>query len=288
MRTSPDKLRMILMGLWMFLVAAPAAAADKNPGLDEEVRRSLPRGQEAVCVSQGNFGSIADGVIVIYREEGCSECRYSGIALIPQKGGPRRIVPLPDIRQFDNLTVDNGSAGPILFADVNFDGQKEVLIPVSGNRKGPEGYPLMVVAVMEWNGTAFIALTKAENYFSDICSNATQVRAMINTLVTCSGAYVSETAGISADLTIALADSGELRGTWNSIYGQAHLCDRLTFTVRQGRGRIELVKSGPSGTDEVIGAMQISGPRAVLRFLKDLGEYDCGAGHPPVVKLRRK
>ncbi len=276
------------MGLWTALLVVPAAAADKHLRLDEDVRRFLPRGQEAVCVSRGDFGPTAGGVIVISREEECSECRYTAMALIPQKGGSSRSVALPDIRQFDNLTVDNRSAGPVLFADVDFDGQKEILILVSGYRKGPEGYPLMVVAVMDWNGTSFAALTKVENYFGDLCSNRTQVRAMINTLVTCAGTYVSETAGVSADLVVALGDNGELMGTWNSVYGQAHMCDRLTFTLRQSRGRIELVKGGPSGADEVIGAMQVSGGKAVIRFLKDLGEYDCGAGHPPVVKLRRK
>ncbi|HNW29762.1 MAG TPA: hypothetical protein PKN50_14890, partial [Spirochaetota bacterium] len=163
------------------------------------------------------------------------------------------------------------------------------LIPVRGFRRGPEGYPLMVVAVIDWNGTAFVRLEKAELYFGDLCSSVTQVKAMINLLVTCSGTYVSETPGMSADLVIALAANGELTGTWNAVYGQAHLCDRLTFTLRQGRGRIELVKtSASSGADEVIGAMQVNGRKAVLRFLKDLGEYDCGAGHLPVVKLRRK
>ncbi|MBP7737093.1 MAG: hypothetical protein KA369_14035 [Spirochaetes bacterium] len=288
MRISPAKLKMILMGLQMAIVIAPAIAADMRQRLDEEVRRSLPAGQETACVSQGDFGPTVGGAIVIYREEECSECRYSGLALVPQKGGPRRVVQLPDIRQFDNLTVDNRGAGPILFADVDSDGQKEVLILVSGYRKGPEGYPLTVVAVMDWNGTSFAALTKVENYFSDQCSNATQVRAMINTLVTCAGSYMSETAGVSADLAVSLGENGELKGTWNSVYGQAHLCDRLTFNLRQGRGRIELVKGGASGADEVIGAMQVTGKKAVIRFLKDLGEFDCGAGHPPVVKLRRK
>lgn len=288
MRTSPVKKKMILMGLWAALLAVTAVMADSHRRLDEEVRRNLPRGQETVCVSRGDFGPTAGGVIVVYREEECSECSYAAMALIPLKGGSSRSVALPDIRQFDNLTVDNRSAGPVLFADVDSDGQKEILIPIGGYRKGPEGYPLMVVAVMDWNGTDFSVLTKAENYFGDLCSNATQVRAMINTLVTSSGSYVSETAGVSADLTVALGEDGELKGTWNSVYGQAHMCDRLTFNLRQGRGRIELVKGGPSGADEVIGAMQVTGKKAVIRFIKDLGEFDCGAGHPPVVKLRRK
>jgi hypothetical protein len=240
-------------------------------------------------VLQGDFGTAVDGVIVVYQEEGCAECRYGGFALITDKSGASRAVALPDIRQFDNLTVDNRGVGQALFADIDFDGQKEVLVPVRGYRKGPEGYPLMVVAVIDWNGTAFVRLKKAELYFGDLCSGAIQVKAMINLLVTCAGAYVSETPGVSADLTVALASNGDLTGTWNAVYGRAHLCDRLTFTLRQGRGRIELVKtSASSGADEVIGAMQVNGRKAVLRFLKDLGEYDCGAGHPPVVKLRRK
>ncbi len=273
--------------LFVLLFASLSAAA--LPNLDGEVRRHLPPGQDAVCVSQGDFGPSGNGVIVVYQEEGCSECRYAGLALIPQKGGGYRAVNLPDIRQFDNLTVDNRGAGPALFADVDSDGQKEVLIPVRGYRKGPEGYPLLVVAVMDWNGTAFASSEKVELYFGDLCSNATQVRAMINLLVTCAGTYVSETAGVSADLAIALASNGQLTGTWSAVYGQAHMCDKLTFTLRQSGGRIELVKTrAVSGADEVIGAMQISGGKAVIRFLKDLGEYDCGAGHPSVVKLRRK
>lgn len=259
------------------------------PRVDNEVRRHLPREREAVMVARGDFGPAANGTIVIHQEEGCAECRYAGLALVAEKGAAFRAVALPDIRQFDNLTVDNRGVGNALFADIDGDGQKEVLIPVRGYRRGPEGYPLMVVAVMDWNGKAFGSMEKAELFFGDTCSNASQVKAMLHLLVTCSGTYVSETPGISADLTVALAANGELTGTWNAVYGRAHLCDRLTFALGQGNGRIELVKSGASsGADEVIGAMQVTGKKAVIRFLKDLGEFDCGAGHPPVVKLRRK
>lgn len=274
-------------------MAVTAAAAPARRGsaddTDERARRSVPAGSVVVSASRGDFGPFKNGILVIHREEASADCRYAGMALIPQKDRSYRAVNLPDLRQFDNLTVDNAGVGPALFADVDEDGQKEVLIPVRGNRKGPDGYPLMVVAVMDWNGKDFASLEKLENYFGDTCSNAVQVRAMINLLVTCAGTYVSETAGVSADLVIALAQNGELTGTWNAVYGQAHMCDRLAFGIRQGRGRVELVKTGAqSGADEVIGAMQVSGGKAVIRFLKDLGEFDCGAGHPPVVKLKRK
>ncbi|HOT43983.1 MAG TPA: hypothetical protein PLM53_05975 [Spirochaetota bacterium] len=264
-------------------------SAASLPRVDTEVRRHLPHGKEAVMVSRGDFGTAENGAVVIYQEEGCAECRYAGMALVAEKGGAYRAVAFPDIRQFDNLTVDNRGVGQALYADIDFDGQKEVLIPVKGYRKGPEGYPLMVVAVMDWNGKAFVRIEKAELFFGDTCSNAVEVKAMLHLLVTCSGTYVSETPGISADLTVALAANGELTGIWNAVYGRAHMCDRLTVALRQGNGRIELVKTGiASGADEVIAAMQVTGKKAVIRFLKDPGEFDCGAGHPPVVKLRRK
>ena len=177
----------------------------------------------------------------------------------------------------------------LLLRTLNKHGYLEQSERRGGYRRGPEGYPLMVVAVMDWNGKAFGSMEQAELFFGDTCSHANQVKAMLHLLVTCSGTYVSETPGISADLTVALAANGDLAGTWNAVYGQAHMCDRLTFLLRQGSGRIELVKTGiASGADEVIAAMQVTGKKAVIRFLKDLGEYDCGAGHPSVIRLRRK
>lgn len=270
------------------LVIMTSAAAVALPRTDGEVRRRLPQGQELVHASQGAFGAAADGVIMIYREEGCADCRYEGLALVPGKGGAYRAVPLPAIRQFDNLAVQNDGIGAVIYLDANGDGRNEVLVLVKGLRRGPDGYPLACVAVLGWDGGSFRALAAYENYFGESCDSAAQVRAMIGLLAGVRGAYVSETAGVSADMTIMLSENGAITGTWSSVWGAAHMCDRLTFTVRQSGGTTELVRwSDGAGADVVVGTLRVSGKGATVRFIRDPGEFDCGAGHPAVVKLKR-
>ncbi len=266
-----------------------AAAAGALPRMDGEVRRHLPQGRELVHASQGRFGPVADGVIMIYREEGCTDCGYEGMALVPGKGGAYRPVPFPAIRQFDNLTVQNEGIGPVLYMDADFDGSNEALIVVRGMRRGPGGHPLAGIAVMGWDRGSIRALTAYESYFGDSCDSAAKVRAMIGFLAGVRGSYTSETAGVSADMKIVLSENGVVTCTWSAVYGAAHICDALVFTVRQSGGTIELVRwSDGAGADVVIGTMQVSGKGATVRFIRDLGEFDCGAGHPAVVKMVRK
>jgi len=270
------------------IVIISAVTAGALPSLDVEVRRHLPDGRELVHASQGAFGPAADGIVMLYREEGCADCRYEGMSLVPGKGGLYRAVPLPAIRQFDNLTVQNDGIGSVLFVDADGDGRNEVLVLVKGLRRGPGGYPLACVAVLGWDGASFRALAAYENYFGESCDSAAQVRAMTGLLAGVRGSYVSETAGVSADMTITLSENGSITGTWNAVYGAAHMCDRLTFTVRQSGGTTELVRwSDGAGAEVVMGTMRVSGKGATVRFIRDPGEFDCGAGHPAVVKLVR-
>ncbi len=52
------------------IVIISAVTAGALPSLDVEVRRHLPDGRELVHASQGAFGPAADGIVMLYREEG--------------------------------------------------------------------------------------------------------------------------------------------------------------------------------------------------------------------------
>ena len=188
------------------IVIISAVTAGALPSLDVEVRRHLPDGRELVHASQGAFGPAADGIVMLYREEGCADCRYEGRALVPGKGGLYRAVPLPAIRQFDNLTVQNDGIGSVLFVDADGDGRNEVLVLVKGLRRGPGGYPLACVAVLGWDGASFRALAAYENYFGESCDSAAQVRARRGSLQGEVRTYRRRQA--SADATITLSENG--------------------------------------------------------------------------------
>ena len=273
----------------LVLIIMTGAAAAALPRMDGVVRRHLPAGRELVHASQGRFGSVADGVIMLFKEEGCDDCRYEGMALVPGKGGAYRPVPLPAIRQFDNITVQNGGIAAVLYMDADGDARNEVLVMVKGLRRGPGGYPLSCVAVLGLDGGAFRALAAYENYFGDTCDSAAKARAMIGFLAGVRGSYSSETAGVSADMKIFLSENGGVTGTWSSVYGAAHICDTLVFTVRQAGGTTGLVRwSDVAGADVVMGILSVAGMDATVRFIRDLGEFDCGAGHPMMVKMKKK
>lgn len=269
------------------LSRAGDAGAAAQP--DKDVRRYLPQGRELVQSAHGRFGPVADGVIMIYREEGCDDCRYEGMALVPSKGRAYRPVPLPPIRQFDNLTVQNDGIGAILFLDADGDGASEVLVLVKGLVRGPGGHPVSAAAVLDWNGGAFRALPAYENYLGDSCESAAQARAMIGLLAGVRGSYSSITEGVGANMKITLSDNGGITGAWSAVWGAAHMCDQVPFTLRQSGGTTELVSwSDEAGADVVIATLQVSGKGAMVHFIRDMSEFGCGAWHPDEVRMKRK
>lgn len=262
------------------------AADDKLPAI---VSKYLPVDTVLVLSEKGDFGAGKKCSIAIYQERECSECLYSGLALMPKNSSEYQTIKLPEFRQFDNVTVENSGIAGILFVDVDTDGQSEVMILVKGQRRGPDGYPLMTVAVLDWTGKTFKALEPVERYFSDICSTVNDVRAMISALAMFPGVFVSETPGVMADLEVVLTDQGRLTATWSALYSETHTCGPVSFTVKPNKGKGDLVSMNKTtGEDERIGVIQIAGRKAVVTFLKNMADFDCGAGHPREIRLKRK
>jgi hypothetical protein len=269
--------------------AAASAAKKGRDDARDTAAAHLPPGAVLEQAARGDFGPHRGGIILTYREGEGDGARYAGAGLVPTEAAVYRRVPLADIRQFDDLTVENTGIGTILFADLDGDRENEALILIKGMRRGPGGHSLMIVSVQDWKDGAFRALAPYELYFSDLCDSAVRVKGMIASLIQYRGGYVSKTPGVSADLRVDLADNGILTGTWNAVYGRAHTCDKLVFSVKPAGSRAELVRwSDGTGRDEVIGFMAASAGGAVVRFVRDLGEFDCGAGHPSEVRMKRK
>lgn len=251
--------------------------------------RYIPQGSIIEQALRGNFGPCRDGIVAVYRMNENAGPRYAGLALIPAAGGGYREATLADIHQFDNLTVENSGISTVLFADLDGDRENEVLILIKGLRRVPESGSFLVVSVQDWHEGAFRILHDHERYFGDRCESALCVKSKIAALIQYRGSYVSHTAGISADLAIALDESGVLTGTWHAVYGRAHFCDRLTFRVEPAGSSANLVRwSDAAERYEVIGHLAASRFGATIRFVKDLGAFDCGAGHPLEIRLKRR
>ena len=251
--------------------------------------RYIPKGSTIEQALRGNFGPCREGIVAVYRMEGSYGPRYAGLVLIPAAGGGYREVPLADIHQFDNLTVENSGINTVLFADLDGDRENEVLILIKGLRRVPESGSFLVVSVQDWHEGAFRFLPDHERYFGDRCENSMCVKSKIAALIQYRGSYASRAEGISADLVIALDESGVLTGTWSALYGRAHFCDRLTFRVEPAGSSANLVRwSDAAERYEVIGRLVASRFGATIRFVKDLGAFDCGAGHPLEIRMKRR
>ncbi|HUT21789.1 MAG TPA: hypothetical protein VMX18_00070 [Candidatus Bipolaricaulota bacterium] len=264
-----------------------SAATDESTEAMSDISKiaagHLDAGAELEYLPQsGDFGAWNDAILMFYKAQGCVQCEFYGKVLAPKTAGYKEIA-FPAFHQFDNETVDNIGIVSVMFTNIDFDRENEIIILTEGYKKGPSGWSIYNTAVLDWQKTEFKPITKLENYFGEHCQDADCVKQLLETYFNFVNTYTIDNENITADLIIALTDQGELTGRWDAVYGAGHTCEVNALIEPSSPNTASVAIN-----DKQIAELAIESGKANLNFLTDMSQFDCGSEHPDEVSLRKK